>query len=431
VVGTTSNSSSRSRRSSISSQWPSWVEGTQHGHGGAGICNRSWDEWRAAGHDTASMIADPQFQFEQGVTAVGGIESSRGGSAHGQHGQHGQHGRYEQHEHQPALPPISPADFVLAPTSPALVLGFDPLLMTAVVGTVGPSAAARFDWQHQCASSSAADSSSGGGAGLGGGTGAASPYQCGPPGVPANGTVSGSGVWACGDVAVWHCSEGYVLTGATFAYCRGGSSAHSGTHSGTHNGWSSPPPTCVPLPVPTCLQTGSATVPDRLTAGPASRHSILHAAAGGFFITQQEDSNLCVYKGSGPTDNKGEVWCSGGGAHPTLAFATVLQTDGNLCTYPPAAVHLESRSKEPQTDPTTALTTEVWSPSAQESSSVWCSGSPVCKEKPCQLWAALGDDGRFCVYHNDDGAPCQTKSRSSATNPPVWCSPGPGEASAP
>lgn len=32
---------------------------------------------------------------------------------------------------------------------------------------------------------------------------------------------------------------------------------------------------------------------------------------GSMFMIQQGDGNLCIYKGSGPSDNKGFVWCSG------------------------------------------------------------------------------------------------------------------------
>jgi len=51
-----------------------------------------------------------------------------------------------------------------------------------------------------------------------------------------------------------------------------------------------------------------------------------------FFATQQGDGNLCVYKGSGPNDNRGYVWCHM--QHPGNGnYYAVQQSDGNLCTY--------------------------------------------------------------------------------------------------
>ena len=75
------------------------------------------------------------------------------------------------------------------------------------------------------------------------------------------------------------------------------------------------------------------------------------------------------------------------------AFKTVLQADGNLCTYP-----IGAGSAAP----------------------VWCAfqAPAPCQKSPCQLWAALGDNGRFCVYH---GAVCSVAG-SKAAGTPVWCS---------
>ena len=101
----------------------------------------------------------------------------------------------------------------------------------------------------------------------------------------------------------------------------------------------------------------------------------------------------CIYKGSGPGSNGGEVWCSGGHG-PVGTYSTILQDDGNLCTYPG-----------------TLAADELRSPQAS-----WCSGSPVCVGKTCQLWASLGDDGRFCIHH---GSSCS----SAPAGPAVWCSP--------
>jgi hypothetical protein len=102
--------------------------------------------------------------------------------------------------------------------------------------------------------------------------------------------------------------------------------------------------------------------------------------------------NLCVYKGSDPSHNRGQVWCSGGnqGGQATT-YSTVLQTDGNLCTYASAAT------------------------AAAAAAPVWCSHTPVCAETPCDLWAGLGDDGRFCVHR---GSACGAHGVEH-----VWCSP--------
>jgi hypothetical protein len=45
-----------------------------------------------------------------------------------------------------------------------------------------------------------------------------------------------------------------------------------------------------------------------------------------YFLSVQGDGNLCVYRGSGPTDNQGEIWCSGTngkGQSPNPAFVAV------------------------------------------------------------------------------------------------------------
>lgn len=371
-------------------------------------CKRSWAEWQATGQDSKSMIADPLFR---------GVQHERSSTSNNS-------------TERQVRPPLSPADFTLALTSPAIQVGFDPQLVTAVVGTVGPSAAARFDWKpwkceeglkakvaentlpggsrgegtgtgerggihvlHQVAVAAASTTSSSSSSSTSQQVAVAGAYQCDEPGVPGNGSVSGNGIWACGDVAVWHCDVGSVLTGATFAYCEGG---------GNNGGWSSPPPKCAPSPLPTCLETGSAVEPDHLVADGAPSHSLLRSPRRGFFITQQDDGNLCVYKGSGPGDNKGLVWCSGGADHhlPAQPFATVLQTDGNLCTY---------------------------SSTSTGHRNVWCSNTPVCKAKACSLWASLGDDGRFCIHRTAAGATCPTTlpgaPTSTSSSPPVWCSP--------
>ena len=48
------------------------------------------------------------------------------------------------------------------------------------------------------------------------------------------------------------------------------------------------------------------------------------------FLTQQGDGNLCLYRGTGPSDNHGLLWCSGG--RDAAETYTVVQPDGNMCT---------------------------------------------------------------------------------------------------
>ena len=343
-----SSSSSSSSIVSFGRQFPSWVEGSQTDRPGPTGCNRSWTQWQSSGQDTASLIADPLF--------VGGAR------------------------------PVAPADFELSSKSPALKLGFDPALVTAVVGQVGPSPEWQFDWRPSSCN-------------------CPSTFSCGQPGSPTNGSVSGNGAWRCGDLAVWHCATGSVLTGATFATC-------------SAEGWSAPAPTCRAEPPPArgaaCLQTQGLTgETDRLPSGFS-----LHSPRREFFVTQQAGGNLCVYKGGGPSANRGEVWCSGGGpGHGAKNVYTVLQRDGNLCTYDSDSSDSVNHARRPDTASLSGY--GDWLRSA---GMMWCSGSAVCRSKPCTLWAALGDDGRLCVHR---GASCLTTAQPSTA---VWCSTKMGQA---
>ena len=142
-----------------------------------------------------------------------------------------------------------------------------------MVGLVGPKPAARFPWEPRCTgSSSSVGSEQDDEEERDEDAAAVAAFTCGDPGVPIHGSVSGNGFWGCGDVAVWHCDPGTVLTGATFAYC-------------LHNGWTSPTPKCVPEPTPTCLATSGGT--SRLTSGTA--FASLQSPGKEFFIDQQSD----------------------------------------------------------------------------------------------------------------------------------------------
>jgi hypothetical protein len=60
-----------------------------------------------------------------------------------------------------------------------------------------------------------------------------------------------------------------------------------------------------------------------------------YGAAGPYFAIQQSDGNLCTYRGTGPNDNKGGMWCHMGRGVPHQGnWVTVVQNDANLCTYP-------------------------------------------------------------------------------------------------
>jgi hypothetical protein len=89
-----------------------------------------------------------------------------------------------------------------------------------------------------------------------------------------------------------------------------------------------------------------------------------------FFAIQQSDGNLCVYKGSSPSDNRGGLWChnkTGGGG----LFYTVMQGDGNLCTYRGTGNN-DNRGNQ------------------------WCSMATAAGG---QFFMTVQSDGNLCVYH--------------------------------
>lgn len=49
------------------------------------------------------------------------------------------------------------------------------------------------------------------------------------------------------------------------------------------------------------------------------------------FAILQTDGNFCVYRGTGPSNNQGGVWCSGTNGHSPV-FA-IMQGDGNFVVY--------------------------------------------------------------------------------------------------
>jgi hypothetical protein len=57
---------------------------------------------------------------------------------------------------------------------------------------------------------------------------------------------------------------------------------------------------------------------------------------GSYYAVMQDDGNLVVYRGSGPSDNQGYVWGSvqdGGYAPSKGSYYAVMQDDGNLVVY--------------------------------------------------------------------------------------------------
>jgi hypothetical protein len=54
---------------------------------------------------------------------------------------------------------------------------------------------------------------------------------------------------------------------------------------------------------------------------------------GQFFVIMQSDGNLCVYRGSGPNDNRGCMWWARTDPPGEGVYITIMQNDGNLCVY--------------------------------------------------------------------------------------------------
>jgi hypothetical protein len=107
-----------------------------------------------------------------------------------------------------------------------------------------------------------------------------------------------------------------------------------------------------------------------------------------FFAIQQSDGNFCVYKGSGPSDNKGGLWCHMAKGVPMQGkYFAIQQTDGNFCTY---------RGTGP----------------SDNKGGLWCHSAPGVP-KPGQYFLFVGNDGNLCTAvgtgYNDN------RSR-------LWCS---------
>ncbi|HEX3099147.1 MAG TPA: tectonin domain-containing protein [Usitatibacter sp.] len=121
-----------------------------------------------------------------------------------------------------------------------------------------------------------------------------------------------------------------------------------------------------------------------VTGGTLSTGQYLVSDNKAFFVIQQSDGNLCTYKGSGPSDNHGGLWCHnkvGAGGQ----FYTVMQGDGNLCTYSGTGL-------------------------GDQRATDWCT-------------MALGAGGQFVMVQQGDGNLCVYKGTSPTDNRGyVWCS---------
>ena len=83
------------------------------------------------------------------------------------------------------------------------------------------------------------------------------------------------------------------------------------------------------------------------------------------FAVMQKDGNFCVYRGSGPADNRGVLWCSTKTADGGK-FRAVMQSDGNFVVYPEGS-----------------------------SSALWATMSAA---DGGEFFATMQDDGNFVIY---------------------------------
>jgi hypothetical protein len=60
---------------------------------------------------------------------------------------------------------------------------------------------------------------------------------------------------------------------------------------------------------------------------------VLSAENKSHFVIMQGDGNFCEYRGSGPGDNKGNVWCMPGRSSGNGSYFAAVQGDGNFCVY--------------------------------------------------------------------------------------------------
>jgi len=197
----------------------------------------------------------------------------------------------------PRFAKVSEFDFTLSSTSPAFKLpgGFAPLN----VSQAGPRV--RHDWRPVCRSRAGVVFGS-----------------CAAPPVPANGFIKGTSDYKCGTSVSYNCRNGFVLKGPFIRTCNS-------------EGWSGSDVVCQALPLhPNTMASEASGGRNMLQTG-----DFLQSTDKASFLIMQTDGNLALYRGSGPSDNKGLLWDSGVSvpASPQDRFHTVMQDDGNLCTY--------------------------------------------------------------------------------------------------
>jgi hypothetical protein len=117
-----------------------------------------------------------------------------------------------------------------------------------------------------------------------------------------------------------------------------------------------------------------------------SNEDYLQSPNGQYFAIMQSDGNLCVYRGSGPGDNRGGVWCCNRHSLPGGPYFALVQSDGNFCVY---------RGTGP----------------SDNRGGVWCCNTVSLPGGPYLV--TLGDDGRLYVYKG---------ANLSAHEGAVWCS---------
>ena len=93
-----------------------------------------------------------------------------------------------------------------------------------------------------------------------------------------------------------------------------------------------------------------------------------------FFAIMQSDGNFCIYKGTGPSDNRGFLWATNTLGVGGQFFAT-MQSDGNFCIYD--------------------------RPERGAGDVLWCSNT---SQTPGEFYAIIQDDGNFCIYKGSDPA---------------------------
>jgi hypothetical protein len=117
-----------------------------------------------------------------------------------------------------------------------------------------------------------------------------------------------------------------------------------------------------------------------------SSDDYIRAPNGQYFAVMQSDGNFCIYRGTGPGDNKGGVWCSNRQSLPGGAYFAIVQGDGNFCVYRGTGL-------------------------GDNRGGVWCSNQHSLPGGA--YFASLGDDGRLFVYKG---------TGPGAHEGAVWCS---------